>query len=53
MRWLEKCYAKVLQQFRTELESSHGLNANEIEICMDLAQQDLSGQNIYRNLSPA
>lgn len=53
MRWLEKCYAKVLQHFRTELESTHGLNANEIEICMDLAQQDLSGQNIYRNLSPA
>ena len=53
MRWLEKCYAKVLQQFRTELESSHGLNDEEIEICMDLAQQDLSGQNIYQNLSPA
>jgi RNA polymerase sigma-70 factor len=53
MRWLEKCYAKVLQQFRSQLESSHGLNDKEIEICMDLAQQDLSGQNIYRNLSPA
>ena len=53
MRWLEKCYAKVLQHFRSELEGSHGLNENEIEICMDLAQQDLSGQNIYQNLSPA
>jgi len=53
MRWLEKCYAKVLQQFRKELEGSHGLNPDEIDICMDLAQQDLTGQNIYQNLSTA
>jgi RNA polymerase sigma-70 factor len=53
MRWLEKCYAKVLQTFRRELETTHGLNQDEIEICLGLATEDLAGPNIYRNLSTA
>lgn len=51
MRWLEKCYARVLEIFRSELTSKHGLKAEEVEICMDLALQDLAGRNIYQNLS--
>ena len=53
MRWLEKCYAKVLQTFRRELETTHGLNQDEVEICLGLASEDLAGPNIYRNLSTA
>lgn len=51
MRWLEKCYAKVLEHFRNELETIHALRSEEVEICMDLALQDLAGHSIYRNLS--
>ncbi|HQU82747.1 MAG TPA: hypothetical protein PKY59_06470 [Pyrinomonadaceae bacterium] len=51
MRWLEKSYAKVLQLFRAELESVHNFSAQEIEICMGLATQDLAGQNLYKNLT--
>jgi RNA polymerase sigma-70 factor len=51
MRWLEKCYAKVLELFRAELTSQHGLKPEEVEICMELAMEDLAGKNIYQNLS--
>ncbi len=50
MRWLEKCYAKVLQTFRTELQSTHQLSPTEMDICMDLATQDLSGNDLYKQL---
>lgn len=51
MRWLEKCYAKVLQLFRDELANVHNLKKEEIEICLGLATQDLAGGDIYRNLT--
>ena len=41
MRWLDKSYAKVLQLFRSELESTHKLTSAEVEICMDLVTEDL------------
>jgi RNA polymerase sigma-70 factor len=50
MRWLEKTYAKVLQTFRNELISKMGLKQEEIEICMQLAVQDLASPNLYKNL---
>lgn len=50
MRWLEKSYAKVLKLFRTELHSMHNLSEKEIEICLELATQDLASPNLYRNL---
>ena len=50
MRWLEKSYAKVLKLFRTELHSIHNLSEKEIEICLELATQDLASPNLYRNL---
>ncbi|MGH7784480.1 MAG: hypothetical protein ACREO5_11645, partial [Candidatus Binatia bacterium] len=43
MRWLEKSYAKVLQLFRLELQNKHGFKDEEIEICMSIATEDLSG----------
>ncbi len=51
MRWLEKSYAKVLQLFRTELRGKHELREDEIEICMELATQDLASRNLYENLT--
>ncbi len=51
MRWLEKSYAKILQNFRQALHSTHNLNESEIKICLDLATQDLADSNLYRNLT--
>ena len=51
MRWLEKSYAKVLKSFRAELQTAHQLGDEELEICMELATQDLASPNIYRNLT--
>ncbi|MGB7069832.1 MAG: hypothetical protein WBD22_10085 [Pyrinomonadaceae bacterium] len=51
MRWLEKSYERVLQCFRNELASIHGFRSDEIEICLELATKDLSGGNLYRNLT--
>jgi RNA polymerase sigma-70 factor (ECF subfamily) len=45
MRWLEKAYEKVSDAFATELERKHGLSAEEIEICMSIATEDL-GQGV-------
>lgn len=51
MRWLEKSYADVLSSFRHELSTVHGYKAEEIEICLSLATQDLTGGNLFRGLT--
>ena len=51
MRWLDKSYAKVLQLFRSELESTHKLSAAEVDICLDLVTEDLGGKDIFHHLS--
>lgn len=51
MRWLEKCYAKVLQSFKAQLLSGGGLKDNEIDICMQLATQDLTGNSFFSILT--
>lgn len=53
MRWLEKSYAKVLQLFRVELESTHGLNPEEVAICLELATEDLASRSLFKNLMTA
>ncbi len=50
MRWLDKSYAKVLQLFRSELESTHDLSPAEIEICFDLVTEDLGGKDLFQHL---
>jgi hypothetical protein len=47
MRWLEKCYAKVLHAFRSELSETSGYSIEEIEICVGLATQDLADGNLF------
>ena len=51
MRWLEKSYTKVLKTFREELITLHGLNNEEIDICIGLATQDLAGSELYLHLA--
>ena len=50
MRWLEKSYSKVMNSFRAELYKTHNLSSEEVEICLELATQDLASPNLYRNL---
>jgi RNA polymerase sigma-70 factor len=50
MRWLEKTYGKVLKNFRTELLTIIGLKEEELDICLEIATQDLASPNLYRNL---
>jgi hypothetical protein len=49
MRWLEKVYKKVSECFRSELKSKYGLNPAEIDICFEIATEDL-GQGVNLNL---
>jgi RNA polymerase sigma-70 factor (ECF subfamily) len=51
MRWLDKSYAKVLQLFRSELESTHDLTPAEVEICMELVTEDLGGSDLFQKLT--
>ncbi len=51
MRWLEKCYAKVLASFQHELAETHGLSKEEMDACMELVTQDISGGDLFRRLS--
>lgn len=51
MRWLEKSYQMILQRFRDELQKTHGLQPQEVDICMELATKDLAGNSLFRNLS--
>jgi RNA polymerase sigma-70 factor len=50
MRWLEKCYAKVSASFRNELGEARGFKPEEIEICLGLAANDVTGGSLFRGL---
>lgn len=51
MRWLEKTYKKVLKSFSTSISTTYGMDQRELEICLELATQDLANPDIYRNLA--
>ena len=51
MRWLDKSYAKILQTFKSELQSNHGLTPEEVGICLELATDDLGVNNLFRSLN--
>lgn len=50
MRWLDKTYAKILKTFRDDLSVGAGLSAEEIEVCMSIATEDMAGPGIYQRL---
>ena len=51
MRWLEKSYAKVQSSFRHELIETHGLKPEEVDICLGLAADDVTGGSLFQGLS--
>lgn len=51
MRWLEKCYSRILQMFNANLRDSAGLSDEEIRICSELATKDISGNSFFGKLS--
>ena len=51
MRWLEKCYARVLENFSNELSTTQGLSREESAICMELATRDLGSGDLFAKLS--
>ena len=51
MRWLEKTYGKVLKMFRDDLTNRFKFKEKELEICLELATQDLASPDLYRNLT--
>ncbi|MBK9155467.1 MAG: hypothetical protein IPM25_14865 [Chloracidobacterium sp.] len=51
MRWLEKSYARVLSLFKSELTEKFSLKPDEVEICLGLATKDLSGSDLFSQLS--
>jgi RNA polymerase sigma-70 factor len=53
MRWLEKVYGKVLDRFRKELEEKSRLSAEEIDICIEMATEDLASVDVRRHLTDA
>ncbi|HWT00974.1 MAG TPA: hypothetical protein VN256_12070 [Pyrinomonadaceae bacterium] len=53
MRWLEKVYGKVLERFRSELKEQSGLSADEIELCVEMATEDLAPEDVRRHLTDA
>jgi RNA polymerase sigma-70 factor len=50
MRWLEKVYGKVLERFRSELQEQSGLSETEIELCVEMATEDLAPEDVRRHL---
>ena len=53
MRWLEKVYGKVLDRFRSELQGQSGLSETEIELCVEMATEDLAPEDVRRHLMDA
>jgi hypothetical protein len=53
MRWLEKVYGKVLECFRSELQETSGLSETEIELCVEMATEDLAPEDVRRHLTDA
>ena len=51
MRWLQKTYKKVLESFNQNLASSFSLDEKEVQICLELATEDLANPDIYKNLA--
>lgn len=50
MRWLEKCYARVLELFKEELATVHKFSRDEVAQCIELATEDLTSGNLFAAL---
>lgn len=51
MRWLDKTYGKILKSFRNELTKQHGLQQDEVKICLEMAMTDLDSDDVRHHLT--
>ncbi|HEV2765533.1 MAG TPA: hypothetical protein VGV38_21295 [Pyrinomonadaceae bacterium] len=52
MRWLEKVYARIQKRFGEELRTTHGLSADEVKLCVEMAGGGFAPDDLERHLSP-
>lgn len=50
MRWLERVYGKVLECFRTQLIEKNRLSSDEVELCVEMATEDMASEDVRRHL---
>ncbi|HVF49677.1 MAG TPA: hypothetical protein VNA19_06300 [Pyrinomonadaceae bacterium] len=51
MRWLEKVYARIHRRFAEELRGQHGLGAEEIKLCIEMAGEGFAPDNLQKHLT--
>jgi RNA polymerase sigma-70 factor len=51
MRWLERVYGKILECFRTHLIEKNRLTSDEVEMCVELATEDMASEDVRRHLT--
>lgn len=51
MRWLERVYGKILERFRTQLMEKDKLTSAEVEMCVEMATEDMAGDDVRRHLT--
>jgi RNA polymerase sigma-70 factor len=50
MRWLERVYGKILECFRTQLIEKNRLTSDEVEMCVEIATEDMASEDVRRHL---
>ncbi len=53
MRWLERVYGKILERFRNRLVEKDKLTPAEIEMCVEMATEDMASEDVRRHLTDA
>lgn len=53
MRWLEKVYARIHKRFGEELRERHGLSAEEVKLCVEMAGDGVAPDDLQRHLTGA
>lgn len=51
MRWLERVYGKILERFRTQLIEKDRLTSDEVEMCVEMATDDMASEDVRRHLT--
>ena len=51
MRWLERVYGKILDCFRNHLIEKNRLTSDEVEMCVELATEDMASEDVRRHLT--
>lgn len=51
MRWLERVYGKILERFRTQLIEKNKLTSAEVEMCVEMATEDMASEDVRRHLT--